>query len=53
MGNKIGGNQSETYELILYIMYTHILELNIPVLISESHKDVVYIDTSSLKLILT
>ena len=51
MGNTIGGNQSEVYELILYIMFTHILELHIPVLIPESHEDVVYIDISPQNLI--
>ena len=51
VGNIIGGNQSGIYELILYIMCTHILELLIPVLISESHEDVVYVDVSSIKLI--
>jgi hypothetical protein len=32
VGNTVGGNQSEIYELILYITFTHILELLIPVL---------------------
>jgi len=44
VGNTLGGNQSEIYELILYITCTHILELLIPFLISES--PVVYVDVS-------
>jgi len=44
VGNMLGGNQSEIYELILYIVCTHILELLIPFLISESHN--VYFDAS-------
>ena len=46
VSNTLGGSQSEIYELILYIMCTHILELLSPILISESHKDVVYVDVS-------
>jgi hypothetical protein len=46
VGNTLGGSQSEIYKLIHYIMCTHILELLIPILISESHRDVVYVDVS-------
>jgi len=45
VGNTLGGNESEICELILYTTCTHILELLIPFLISESH-DVVYVDAS-------
>ena len=51
VGNMIGGNESEIYELILYVMCTHILELIITFLIPESHEDVVYIDISPQNLI--
>ena len=51
VGNMIGGNESEIYELILYVMCTHILELIITFLIPESHEDVVYVDVSTIKLI--
>jgi hypothetical protein len=47
VNNTLGGNQNEIYELFLYMMCTHILELLIPVLISESYKDV-YVDVSIL-----
>jgi hypothetical protein len=46
VGNTLGGNQSEIYELILYVMCTHILELLIPILISDSLKDIVYVHIS-------
>ena len=45
LGNTLGGNQSEICGVILYVMCTHLLEILIPILISESHEDV-YVDVS-------